>query len=567
MAIQAGYYNSVDGDRKYNAETMSKYFTGIISRGVLQNYKEKFAVTAYNGMSIKIPTGRAFFSDGKWVENTADIILTLDASDVVLNRIDRIVLRSDRSTNVRNTTVVIKKGTPAATPTAPALQNDEMVEELSLATIQVNKLVESITQANITNTIPDTTVCGYVTGLIEQVDTSDLYSQYEAAYQEFQEESQQEFDEWFQTVKETLSTVTLIRQYRDVVTTTQNNQTTIPINIPNYNYALDIVEVYINGLRLTSEEYTTDHNTITLTKPLDIGQPVEVVTYKSVDGTETETVVEQVEVLQEQMARIEKYIYYATGENDNTKLTQIVQDFYNAAGTFINAGQYDQLHIDVVGNLSVTTPVSGTGVASDPYIYFNFNRPAIYRKVTVDFANASRIVLNTNQNVTVFAADRTTIKNLQMTLTAPATGGTLAAIRATDALLENITADITAQVLGIGFSGTGEIRNGYFVVKSETGNTQAVSVGNGLLKVVGCRLYAYKKATSATAAAIYTAGASTSCILMATNNYIPAATLSGYTQDKAIHCMVGKYILTGNAVFVATSKTGATGEEIASLII
>ena len=39
MAIRGGYYNSLNGDRKYNAETMSQYFAGLYKRGVLQNYK------------------------------------------------------------------------------------------------------------------------------------------------------------------------------------------------------------------------------------------------------------------------------------------------------------------------------------------------------------------------------------------------------------------------------------------------------------------------------------------------------------------------------------------------
>ena len=156
MALITGYYNSLNGDRKYNAETMSKYFTGLITRGVLQNYKGKFVVEAKTGMQVKIPTGKAFFSDGKWIENTADITLTLDPADVVLDRIDRIVLRNDTNEGVRNASVVLVKGTPGSNPVAPVLQNDNYIEELSLCTIRVNKLVESITQANITNTIPDT---------------------------------------------------------------------------------------------------------------------------------------------------------------------------------------------------------------------------------------------------------------------------------------------------------------------------------------------------------------------------------------------------------------------------
>ena len=109
MAILTGYFNSLNGDRKYNAETMSMYFSGLFTRGVLQNYKDKFVVKSKGGMKIEVPTGKAYFSDGKWIENTAPIIFNLDPSDVVLNRIDSIVLRKDKNETVRNTTIVVKK--------------------------------------------------------------------------------------------------------------------------------------------------------------------------------------------------------------------------------------------------------------------------------------------------------------------------------------------------------------------------------------------------------------------------------------------------------------------------
>lgn len=60
MALITGYYNSLNGDRKYNAETMSKYFAGLFTRGVLQNYNGKFVVTANGGMKINVKTGKAF---------------------------------------------------------------------------------------------------------------------------------------------------------------------------------------------------------------------------------------------------------------------------------------------------------------------------------------------------------------------------------------------------------------------------------------------------------------------------------------------------------------------------
>lgn len=283
MTILSGYYNSLNGDRKYNAETMSKYFSGIISKGVLQKYGNLFSVESAGGMVITIGTGKAFFSDGKYIENTQPFNLTLEASDVVLNRIDRVVLRNNKAQGVRSASVVIKKGTPATNPQPPNLITSDTIEELAIADIKVNKLAETITQSNIINTKPDNTLCGYVTGIIDQVETTELYKQYETAYKEFQDKSKKEFEDWFNLIKETIAKTTLVREYTDVVITNQQNQTQVPINIKDYNYALDILNVYVNGFRLQKEEYTDNHTSITLKKPLDTNQAVEIVIYKSID--------------------------------------------------------------------------------------------------------------------------------------------------------------------------------------------------------------------------------------------------------------------------------------------
>lgn len=299
MTIMSGYFNSISGDRKYNSETMSKYFAGLITRGVLQNYQGKFLVTANTGMNVSVATGKAYFTDGKWIESDSVVTLTLDPSDVILDRIDRVVLRKDMNTNARLGSLILKKGTPATSPVAPALESNDLVEEISLATIHVGKLVESISQSNITDTRADSDVCGFVTGLIKQVDTSDLYLQYQQAYDEQYEEFEQDFNEWFSQLREELSTSTLVREYTNRVYSAVEDQTVFDIGIAGYVQGLDILEVYVNGLRLVNNiEYTvTGSTTVTLANGVDINQPIEFVVFKSVDGNNAETVIEQVEEL------------------------------------------------------------------------------------------------------------------------------------------------------------------------------------------------------------------------------------------------------------------------------
>lgn len=207
----------------------------------------------------------------------------------------------------------MKKGTPGTNPVAPALQNDTYIEELCLCEIRINKLAENITQANITNTIPNTSLCGYVTGLIDQVDISDLYIQYETAYKEFYDKSNKEFEDWFQNIKENLSTSTLLRQYTNRAVTTKQDQTVIDIGIPQYNPDLDILEVFINGVfimerKTEGQGYTKNKGQIVLNLPLDINQDIYFKVYKSIDGEKAVTVIEQVEELQNKVAKLEEKI-------------------------------------------------------------------------------------------------------------------------------------------------------------------------------------------------------------------------------------------------------------------
>ena len=50
MAFTCGFFNSENGDRKYNAEQMSAIFDGIIADGVFTTIGDHLAVSAGTGM-------------------------------------------------------------------------------------------------------------------------------------------------------------------------------------------------------------------------------------------------------------------------------------------------------------------------------------------------------------------------------------------------------------------------------------------------------------------------------------------------------------------------------------
>lgn len=321
MSFVCGFFNSINGDRKYNAEQMNNPYHRIVSNGVFANPdgtpSTDLQVQATTGMTVKVKTGEGIFKD-KWAKLDADMPFTVPTAHVTNPRIDSIVIKIDESEEVRAGSIIYKQGTPATVPVAPALESTASVKEYRLANIRVNANASSITQANITDTRTGSD-CGFITHLLQQADISATYAQWQA-----------QFDEWFQDVKETLSTATLIRSYTSSYTTQTQGETEIPIQITQYNKNLDILQVFANGLRLIpTTDYTIDDNeTITLTKDLDIGQQVSFVVYKSVDGSEAETVVSQVATLQ----RLQM-----TSDTGSTKLT--CNSGQDPLAIFVNAGK------------------------------------------------------------------------------------------------------------------------------------------------------------------------------------------------------------------------------------
>lgn len=368
MAVTYGFFNSINGDRTYNADDISNYFLKLISNGVFATPADAMQVQAGNGMTVNVSAGWGFINC-KWINNDSPYSLTLDASDVVLNRIDRIVLHLDPTTPSRSISIQILKGAAAKNPVPPALtRNTDGVWELSLAQVAVHAGATSITQADITDERANTSVCGWVTGLIDQIDTTNLFAQYDSA-----------FSQWFTTVKETLSTTTLVRQYSSIYVTSAPSETIIPINIPQYNYTLDVLNVYVNGLRLIpGVDYFENGsaNTITLAEALDVvGTEVAFEILKSVDGSEAESVVDMVYQLQTELGKIDANNYYCNGVNDNVALQNWLADLDSVRSTGV---------INIIGTFGVN---NSQFMASDNNVYsFIYEGDSSKHGITLNFS-------------------------------------------------------------------------------------------------------------------------------------------------------------------------------------
>lgn len=93
MAVVSGFFNSDNGDRKYNADHFGRFFDGLIRDGVYVNYPEKNADGTYTnisqrgfhtyagtGVTVNVAPGRCFFNH-YWMYT--DAVEVIDLSSLV----------------------------------------------------------------------------------------------------------------------------------------------------------------------------------------------------------------------------------------------------------------------------------------------------------------------------------------------------------------------------------------------------------------------------------------------------------------------------------------------------
>lgn len=199
MSTSCGFFNSLNKDRRYNATHFGHCFDGIILSGILASIGDCFVVKASTGMTVNVGSGKAWYL-GSWLENDADLPVPIEQSDVVLSRIDAVVMEFDTTENVRWNDIKVVKGTSSSVPVLPALLNTKAVVQVPVAYISVRANTSSISQADITNVV-GTTDCPFVTGLLEVISVDKLLGQWQAQLDEFVDGEEQEYKRWFDQMK------------------------------------------------------------------------------------------------------------------------------------------------------------------------------------------------------------------------------------------------------------------------------------------------------------------------------------------------------------------------------
>lgn len=201
MADHALFYNSVDHDRVYNADSFSDWLKKFFTTGV---FTGDLFVTALGGMNVSVGSGYVNIN-GKVMIFDIPTQFTLDPANGIYPRIDTIVV--ERNDSDRDITLKVVTGDYShlndPVPTPPVRSG--AVYQLVLAQIYVGAGATEITQANITDTRSDPDLCGIVTGTVEEMDFSQFAAQFQAYYVEFVEGHEAEFDAWMQGEEDTFT--------------------------------------------------------------------------------------------------------------------------------------------------------------------------------------------------------------------------------------------------------------------------------------------------------------------------------------------------------------------------
>ena len=193
MTIKSGFFNSLNHDRVYDADDINSIFDGIITDGVFGNIGKRFAVTPGSGMSVNVGTGKARFHQ-IFVENDANLVLQIPQSDVLLNRIDAVVIRVDRTMSGRTGNIVVLKGMPSQNPIAPTLSNDNQIWDMPIAYINVKANVNKVNSSDIQYLVGRNTT-PLITAPMQTVNVESYVGKMEG-----------QFSDWFSNLKDNLST-------------------------------------------------------------------------------------------------------------------------------------------------------------------------------------------------------------------------------------------------------------------------------------------------------------------------------------------------------------------------
>lgn len=186
--IESGFFDSVDGDRKYTAEEMTEYYGHLYGSGIAYGKGNNLAlITSASENRATLCDGVAYV-EGRWYNQTIGIQYVIGVTDIYYS----IALKCDK--NERIISSVIIPGTADAPPDITSENN-----------ISYMKLYDIVSENNIVRIVKDyrgSAECPYIKPLSEKVDKeegkglshNDFTDFYKKAVEAIPEELQQKAD-------------------------------------------------------------------------------------------------------------------------------------------------------------------------------------------------------------------------------------------------------------------------------------------------------------------------------------------------------------------------------------
>lgn len=552
MALKSGFYNAMnvggEYDRKYNADDYKNVFAAFLKDGVRRSGLDDFRVTA-SGLALTAKMGYAICG-GRWVNLDADYSIGSIIPPVGdYSRIDAVVLRVDANETTRAASLLIRTGTPASNPQAPAKDTSTNVTELILAHVLV---APNATTVTVTDTRPNTSLCGWITTPV--------------GYDDFFTSLDSQFDTWFSNTKNTLASVTLFKQY-NWRTVLEGSATSVTFSIPQYTSGgTDIIQVYVNGLlEVEGVDYTISGNTITFgtggggTGTKIAGTEIVVLCYKSIDGTGLGSVSDEITELQNDMALLadtNEYKYVCNGIDDNVKLSDIAQ-------TWLNGGtDYACKKISVYGTFGCSAAYGGAGTSANPYRWISVGTDAdTNRRIIFDFSCCSQISLPIASGTvnTVFHGYNAHIIGANVIVNQSGSGTIVKVFGSTVGAVyaENCRFWLTCYQ-DSRISNTGTFVNCRASVANTVNNSYCFLPFDGsLIRLNGGEYYAYTGSSSAQSAVIGQSATNAVSILYGVN--APTVSRSGYYQTNSIMQYAGGGIMNCTDLVSALTVTVVSG--------
>ena len=195
MALTYGFYNSIEGDRVYDAIQFGRIFDGIIKDGVYATYEKGMMVIASeNPAEVIIQPGRAWFNH-TWSYNDANVIFEAPAPEVLLERIDALVLEINEELSSRENSYKWVTGIPSSRPERPTLTNTSTIHQYPLCYVHRYPETTMIYTRDITNMV-GTSECPFATGVLEGIDLDAWINQWDDEFHTWENSKKTQFEAW-----------------------------------------------------------------------------------------------------------------------------------------------------------------------------------------------------------------------------------------------------------------------------------------------------------------------------------------------------------------------------------